>query len=510
MRGGAQISGMTLTPPWGPRVASGASPIVANHLTSHDAGMSDEHKDQTDETPAEEEPTAEESVESDAVDDTEPQEAPAAPTVPPTSPVPPPARRLVRRADGKVIAGVCSGIAAHTGVDPVIVRIAFVLTTLFSGGIGLVAYIVAWLVMPMAPEGEPIVPLPRRDDTNMSRWIGIGAIVVGAIVLFHNVWDFRGGIVWGLLLVGVGIALWGREFAPRSDRPTTPPAPPVPPSGQMSVTAPVPPVAPTSPMTPRYAAATSHAPAPSPARREPSMLGRAVVGAAALAIGIALLLDNTHTLDVTPKGVVAVLLLVVGTGLFIGTWYGRARWLIIPGVILALLLGLLAALPDWRFGDGAGERIWQPQTLSQVRDEYRLGAGELLLDLSDVDFEGETEYVEVSVGFGSIIVVVPDHINVDVEASAGAGEVDLFRRQQGGLGVNQEHLFTGRRRAGQLDLEARVGFGEITLRRAGDAGDLNEVRRGRIDIGANGGLPRISIDTNSSDDEVPTPTGASR
>ena len=81
------------------------------------------------------------------------------------------------------------------------------------------------------------------------------------------------------------------------------------------------------------------------------MLGRAVVGAAALAIGIALLLDNTDTLDVTPKGVVAVLLLVVGVGLLIGTWFGRARWLIIPGHRARVLAR--ACLPPCRIG-GSG------------------------------------------------------------------------------------------------------------------------------------------------------------
>lgn len=237
------------------------------------------------------------------------------------------------------------------------------------------------------------------------------------------------------------------------------------------------------------------------------MLGRAVVGAAALAIGIALLLDNTNALDVTPKGVVAVLLLVVGGGLFIGSWYGRARWLIIPGLCLAALLALLATLPDWRFGDGAGERLFQPQTLSQVRDEYRLGAGELLIDLSAVDFEGETRDVEAKVGFGQLIVVVPDHISVEVDTQVGAGEIDLFHRVQGGLGVNQDESFTGRRREGTLELDAQVGFGEVTLRRANDIGDkgtgrLFENDRRRLDIGGPGGIPRVVIDTNESDNDV--------
>ena len=43
--------------------------------------------------------------------------------------------------------------------------------------------------------------------------------------------------------------------------------------------------------------------------------------------------------------VFAVLLLIVGAGLLVGTWWGRARWLIFPGVVVAMLLGGSAFLP---------------------------------------------------------------------------------------------------------------------------------------------------------------------
>jgi phage shock protein PspC (stress-responsive transcriptional regulator) len=447
---------------------------------------------------------------------TEPAQQTEMPATAVAAPPPPfPAeRRLVRRPEGKIIAGVCSGIAAYFGLDPVIVRVAAVLLAVFGGGVGLVAYVIAWLVMPMAPEGEPVVSLPPRDDSNMGRWIGIGAIVLGAIVLFHNVWDFRGGIFWGLLLVGLGIALWGRELAPRSDRPDrpiNPPVPPTPSSGSAVGTNPTTPLPPVPPAFPPTRQATSAAPAPSPVRREPSLLGRAVVGAAALAVGIALLLDNTDVLNVTPKGVVTVLLVIVGVGLLIGTWIGRARWLIIPGLVLALLLGTLAILPEWQFGDGAGERLWRPQSLSQLRSEYRLGAGELLVDLSDIDFDGRSRNVEARVGMGELLFIVPEDVTVHADAQVGAGEVDLFGRSQGGLGVNDEARDDGERGAGRLDIDAQVGFGEITVRRADDTADLNEVRRGRINIGLDRfGVPGVVVEDHRWNDVEPAETGAGR
>ena len=55
--------------------------------------------------------------------------------------------RLVRRSHGRMIAGVCQGIAEHFDVDPILVRIAFVVTSFF-GGAGFVAYVAAWLLIP--------------------------------------------------------------------------------------------------------------------------------------------------------------------------------------------------------------------------------------------------------------------------------------------------------------------------------------------------------------------------
>src|SRR5438309_6383204 len=76
---------------------------------------------------------------------TEPQAEPAV-----TAPVPQyAARRLVRRREGKILGGVCTGVAAYFGVDPVLVRVGFVLATILGGGSGLLVYIVMWLVMPM-------------------------------------------------------------------------------------------------------------------------------------------------------------------------------------------------------------------------------------------------------------------------------------------------------------------------------------------------------------------------
>lgn len=59
-----------------------------------------------------------------------------------------------RTSNDRMIAGVCGGLAAQFGVPTAVVRLAFVLMTLFSYGIGLLIYVVLWVVMPLDDWGE--------------------------------------------------------------------------------------------------------------------------------------------------------------------------------------------------------------------------------------------------------------------------------------------------------------------------------------------------------------------
>ena len=59
-------------------------------------------------------------------------------------------RRLQRNPDDKVIAGVASGVADFFGLDPIVVRVIWALTILL-GGLGVIVYIILWIVV---PEGD--------------------------------------------------------------------------------------------------------------------------------------------------------------------------------------------------------------------------------------------------------------------------------------------------------------------------------------------------------------------
>jgi len=71
-----------------------------------------------------------------------------------------------RSSDDRMIAGVCGGLALQFGVPTAVVRLAFVLMTLFMGGVGLVIYVVLWVVMPLDdwPRG------PERDTALHDPW----------------------------------------------------------------------------------------------------------------------------------------------------------------------------------------------------------------------------------------------------------------------------------------------------------------------------------------------------
>ena len=64
-------------------------------------------------------------------------------------------RRLYRVTSNKRLGGVCSGLARYFEVDVTLVRLLVVAGTLCSGGLGLLAYIAAWIIMPRDTEIAP-------------------------------------------------------------------------------------------------------------------------------------------------------------------------------------------------------------------------------------------------------------------------------------------------------------------------------------------------------------------
>jgi phage shock protein C len=77
-------------------------------------------------------------------------------------------RRLVRSRDGRMITGVCSGAAAHMGVDPTLVRIGLAVLTVFTSGAGILLYVAAALIIPEEGKDASIA----QELINKQTWIG--------------------------------------------------------------------------------------------------------------------------------------------------------------------------------------------------------------------------------------------------------------------------------------------------------------------------------------------------
>ncbi|TFV76189.1 ATP-binding protein [Blastococcus sp. CT_GayMR19] len=123
----------------------------------------------------------------------------------------PPRPPLARPRDGRMLAGVAAGTAAHLRQDPLIVRVAFVV--LATAVIGIVAYMLLWLTMPVAAEGADAGARPAGEPRGLRQWIGIIVLGLAAAVLLGQVsaW-FSSDVVLPLALVAGGLIVIWRQL----------------------------------------------------------------------------------------------------------------------------------------------------------------------------------------------------------------------------------------------------------------------------------------------------------
>ena len=74
-------------------------------------------------------------------------------------------KMLVRTRDGRITAGVCSGLAEYFGLDVTLIRVIVAVLTVFTGGFGALAYLAAWIVIPEEGQKSSIA----EDLVNKSR-----------------------------------------------------------------------------------------------------------------------------------------------------------------------------------------------------------------------------------------------------------------------------------------------------------------------------------------------------
>lgn len=123
-------------------------------------------------------------------------------------------QKLRRSRKDRMIGGVCGGLGEYFHIDPVIVRLIFVLL-LFANGIGLLAYILFWIIVPEEPsEGGEVQSKEEEDMTKAATrgnlWGGAILIIIGLYFLLRNL-GFLGGLdfslVWPVILIVIGLFL---------------------------------------------------------------------------------------------------------------------------------------------------------------------------------------------------------------------------------------------------------------------------------------------------------------
>lgn len=137
-------------------------------------------------------------------------------------------KKLQRPPDRAMIGGVCAGIADYFDVDPTWIRLLAVLL-IFASGFGLVAYIVAWVVIPrgaLVAQTETSLPSQAAHaaqtaqtasarNRGMAFIPGMILILAGMAFLFDNLfWWFDWDYVWPLLLVGAGVLMIVHSMKP--------------------------------------------------------------------------------------------------------------------------------------------------------------------------------------------------------------------------------------------------------------------------------------------------------
>jgi len=317
-----------------------------------------------------------------------------------------PPRRLTRSSEDSLIGGVAGGIGRHLNVDPLAIRITFVILT-FAGGLGLLAYL---LCLIFVPTDDPSAP-PLK--WGLARTLGAGLLAVAALAILVPDW-FWGPQVPLMLVAGAVVYLLVRVV--RED-------------------------------------GGSHA-------------GRM---AARIAIGIVLVALAAGGLVAAAAGAalgggiaVAGIVIACGVGLVGGAFRGGARWLIVPAIVLALPLGAVAAT-DLDVRGTWGDRTFRPASTAELAGGYEMGMGSMRVDLRDLDLPPGRTDLRLDIGMGEIKVLVPESVCVTTEAEVGVGVVNTGDGDQGGVDLDIRDKRAVAPGVAQLHVIADVGVGAVLV-----------------------------------------------
>ncbi len=374
---------------------------------------------------------------------------------------------LVRPVEGRVLAGVSIGLANRLDMPAWLLRAAFIVSAFF-GGLGIALYAAGWALIRAEDETESPAERFFGDVSSTRSWVGIGLIFLAALILLDNLTFLSGGVVWAVGLLVLGVLLYtghistGRNSTRETkegvqemtteqletetgstsgDSPADGGSPPTP--------GPTPPILPPSASRPP----------------ETSMLGRLTIGAMLIGLGLLALIDNLPDvpIEADPRHYLALAVAILGGGLIVGGFAGRARWLIIVGAILVPTL-MFSPVFEYDWSSDTFDQVVSPSSFDDLEPTYTLDVGNLVIDLRNLPWDGETVELVATVDAGNLEIRFPDDIAVVGEASVDVGRVSADGRQSAGLGDPSLELdIPGS--SGTVLLDARVDVGNIEIER---------------------------------------------
>ncbi|WP_459968309.1 PspC domain-containing protein [Nocardioides pyridinolyticus] len=374
--------------------------------------------------------------------------------------------RLRRSRTDRKVAGVAGGLARHLDVDPLILRVAFVVLAFF-GGAGLIVYGACWLLVP--EDGDDKAPF-NLDERSRS----IALVIVGVLAALALVGDSWGAFwfPWPVAIVAL-VALW---LLTRNNQTSTPPVPGQPSTplvgqqatgwvGQPTGPAPVPQPSYTQPSStqPYYTQPVqpfqSYVRQPNPRKRGPVLFWFTL---ALIALGVGVLgIADVAGAPVADPAYPALAVGICGLMLVVGAFFGRAGGIIALG--LAATIGLAGATAAHEVDpDTVTER---PATAAEVDSSYSLGVGEQRIDLSQVsDLENlDGRRITVDADLGAIDITLPEGVRAIVDARIhGVGGIRLFGNERDGIDVRDQQT-VGSPGDPTITLDIELGVGEIEV-----------------------------------------------
>ena len=159
--------------------------------------------------------------------------------------------------------------------------------------------------------------------------------------------------------------------------------------------------------------------------------------------------------------------LVIVAGLVL-LWTSRRRGIVVAlmtavAVLVAAAIAAVSVAFAWfdvSLGDGVGTRTYAPTRVADVSDRYKLGIGDLRVDLSSLPAT-QPVHVKADLGIGELRIIVPHAAAVSVTSHAKAGSIDSLDRHDDGTDVR---VNTGA--GAPMTIDAKVGAGHIEVVRA--------------------------------------------